>query len=219
MLHLLAHSALAGDIYTWTDSEGRVHFSTSPHSPGAKRADLPELQHEDLDEKIQAIRESTPPNCLDHGGIDCSAGPDSDGSVVCLDGFREALLPHRFACSEADLSVTEVFIVDNDGQVVSELERADALAPVADEQWKNYALVLSLRNNSAVAAAGMEVAFALPGREFSPATGPEGVPAYGAAEYRLPLAGLKNLVNLRQIAKTDYKVRCTNCRATRRRIQ
>lgn len=26
--------------------------------------------------------------CSGHGGVNCSAGPDSDGSVICSDGWR-----------------------------------------------------------------------------------------------------------------------------------
>lgn len=28
--------------------------------------------------------------CSHHGGVDCSAGADSDGSVICSDGWRDS---------------------------------------------------------------------------------------------------------------------------------
>lgn len=28
--------------------------------------------------------------CMGHGGVNCAAGPDTDGSVICVDGWRNS---------------------------------------------------------------------------------------------------------------------------------
>lgn len=33
--------------------------------------------------------------CSGHGGVNCSAGPDSDGSVICVDGFRDSSVQYQ----------------------------------------------------------------------------------------------------------------------------
>lgn len=35
--------------------------------------------------------------CSGHGGVNCAAGPDSDGSVICNDGWRDSSV--RYRCS------------------------------------------------------------------------------------------------------------------------
>ena len=37
-----------------------------------------------------------PGACSSHAGVNCGAGPDSDGSVICSDGFRDD--PARYDC-------------------------------------------------------------------------------------------------------------------------
>ena len=37
--------------------------------------------------------------CLDHGGVNCGAGPDIDGSVVCADNYRNSDVAYTDACS------------------------------------------------------------------------------------------------------------------------
>ena len=38
---LLAHPAVAAEVYRWTDEQGRVHYGERPPAQGAERLDLP----------------------------------------------------------------------------------------------------------------------------------------------------------------------------------
>lgn len=67
--------------------------------------DLPPIARENIDQKISRIKAETPDNCFKHAGVNCAAGADSDGSVVCNDGYRDAILPFNFSCLEASLQV------------------------------------------------------------------------------------------------------------------
>jgi len=40
----LSSTALAGDVYRWTDDKGVVHYSDKPQAPSDKPAELPHLQ-------------------------------------------------------------------------------------------------------------------------------------------------------------------------------
>lgn len=97
----------AQSVYKWTDADGNVHFSTSAPNPNAAPAALPELRRESVDARIEQLKATTPATCSQHGGVDCSRGADFDGSVVCFDGFSDAILPFRVHCSEARLRITE----------------------------------------------------------------------------------------------------------------
>ncbi len=33
--------------------------------------------------------------CSGHGGVDCAAGPDSDGSVICMDGWKGSSVAYQ----------------------------------------------------------------------------------------------------------------------------
>ena len=36
--------------------------------------------------------------CSSHDGVNCGAGPDSDGSVICNDGWRNSSLAYSQVC-------------------------------------------------------------------------------------------------------------------------
>lgn len=38
---------------------------------------------------------STQGACSHHDGVDCSAGPDDDGSVICNDGWRDSSVSYE----------------------------------------------------------------------------------------------------------------------------
>jgi len=38
---------------------------------------------------------AVPGACGEHGGVDCSAGPDIDGSVICMDGYRGSSIKYN----------------------------------------------------------------------------------------------------------------------------
>src|SRR5690606_21276337 len=91
-------SVAADNVYKWTDQKGVVHFGNNPSDQNAQKADLPEIQRENFDETLEKIRKATPENCINRGGVDCSKGADSDGSVICYDDFRDAVQPFIFVC-------------------------------------------------------------------------------------------------------------------------
>ena len=80
---MTAPSALA-QVYSWTDANGKTHYSTTPRSKGDKPKDLPVVQRENIDSKIKTIRATAPETCQTHGGIDCGRIDDRDGSVICM---------------------------------------------------------------------------------------------------------------------------------------
>jgi hypothetical protein len=98
-------------VYEWTDPRGVRHFSSEKQGDNFKKADLPPLLREKTYKKsTKSTASGVKPlhGCAEHGGIDCQAGADSDGSVVCTDGFRDAVARYRFSCSMPKLTVSEV---------------------------------------------------------------------------------------------------------------
>jgi hypothetical protein len=206
----LPQAAQAQEIYRWQDESGRIYYSDSPRDQNDKPVALPDLTKEDLDGKIDKIKSETPPNCEKHGGVDCNKGPDIDGSVICLDGFTDAILPFRFRCMEVRLEA-EYALAFGEEQVepVSNKKKIGSMlngrAPSA--------LWVTLRNMSAVEAFGVSVTFVFPGTKQKPlpAIGPERIPAYGLAEYSASLKGLEQPLTEKQWQEASYKAYCTNC--------
>lgn len=38
---------------------------------------------------------AVPGACADHGGVDCSVGPDIDASVICNDGYKDSSIKYN----------------------------------------------------------------------------------------------------------------------------
>ena len=72
-------------IYKWVSPDGSVSYSTKKPKAEAEVAKLPPIMRAEV-----KIPENTLESCESHGGIDCQAGPDGDGSVICMDGFTAA---------------------------------------------------------------------------------------------------------------------------------
>lgn len=202
---LLPRCAYGDPIYTWKDENGRVVFGTKPPSDAATEANLPEINREDLELKIEKLKKNLPPNCIKHGGVDCSKGADGDGSVICLDGYKNAILPFRFKCRTASLAVSRI-----------EIEVPNAASQ--SESMNNLQLVL--RNLADVAAEDVQVEFIISKRSKIRANGPSRVEPFGIADYILPLTdGAKQLSPL-TIGDIEFKARCANCSSTiRKRIK
>ncbi|MCB0346986.1 MAG: DUF4124 domain-containing protein [Bdellovibrionales bacterium] len=215
LLLFLSGHAFADDIYTWTDENGQVHFSTEPRGDAAK-AELPEVRRENLDEKIEEIKGSTPPNCHNHGGVDCSRGRDSDGSVICLDGFANSMLPYRFSCLEARLRASELSLLDSKREVIGIINKDFKISQEQVLEAGEMMLLITLRNNSSVEAFGVSVHVQTPNGKKAEAAGPEKVESFGVAEYLLPLKQLPQRLPFERLARLDFKVRCTNCGAVLR---
>lgn len=214
---LSAEFCVADEIYSWTDKNGKVHFSTKPVSPKASKADLPEVKRENLSEKIKEIKSLTPPNCSSHGGIDCSIGADEDGSVICSDGYRDARLPYRFHCLEVRMTAGNLELMTSEKEIVGIIKRNEALSRSMFDEHPDLSLHLVVRNNSSTAAFGVEVGIKAPGREALDAQGPVSIEPYGIGEYHLPLKSFEPLLSISKIRQLSYNVKCTNCRSVRRK--
>lgn len=100
-----------GQVYEWTDPRGVRHFSSEKRGDQFKKADLPPLLREKANKvsvKTGGASGKALEGCHNHGGINCQAGPDGDGSVICVDGFKDAAAPFRFFCFMPKLAVSEV---------------------------------------------------------------------------------------------------------------
>ena len=109
-LFFLCNTAQADNVYKWEDDAGVVHFSTKAPHPNAKPADLPPINRGEVKLATRKLI-----SCDQHGGINCQAGPDTDGSVICYDGFSAASARFRFHCNSPKLEIAEVSDVLPDG--------------------------------------------------------------------------------------------------------
>lgn len=167
----------AAQIYEWIDADGTHHFSTSKPEEDAQLADLPLITRE---KSLRAKPAAA--SCVDHGGINCGEGPDSDGSVICYDGFRDATPRYRFSCFNAKVEVTEI------------LNGAEA---------GTYKVVV--RNMLSVPAKGVLLSFQdAEGDEYL-AEGPRELDALAMGEYLFP----KQMPSAPE--KARITVSCTNC--------
>lgn len=105
-------SAADSKVYRWTDDDGTVHYSSKPSNAKAKPADLPRIMRGEV--KLTNVTLET---CEKHGGVNCQLGPDSDGSVICYDGYRNASARFRFSCQTAKLELNDIGKVQDDGSV------------------------------------------------------------------------------------------------------
>lgn len=200
---------LAQSIYVWTDEEGHKHYSTTPDHPGSVPSNLPQIQRENIEKNIQKLKAETPPSCDKHGGVDCSAGADSDGSVICRDDYRNAKLPFRFECLEARLKSEFFLKVEGEEKRVKHSQRlGEKLQGKVIQE-----IYLSTRNLSGVQAFGIKAEIRIAGRAPYPLQGPETIDAYGQSDYLVPPEALTG-TNLRDIEQARYKISCTNCGST-----
>lgn len=140
-----AQSVLAERVYKWTDENGAVHYSNKAGSPEAKVAKLPEITRGDYKVVPPKI-----PTCQNHGGIDCEAGPDSDGSVICQDGFTEALTRFAFNCKSPKLGIADVTDINPEGGFSVFVRNTKSVAAL------NPALFLKLESGPEIKLAGPE---------------------------------------------------------------
>jgi hypothetical protein len=175
----------ADEIHTWTDSAGRVHYSNN-NQQGSKPATLPKIKRENIDKRIESIKLSTPKSCLKHGGVDCSKGPDQDGSVVCLDGYLESALPFQFECLAVKLSYRMKFDPTNSNQ-----------------------LSISVRNLSSVEGFNLAGTVKhLKSKKDFKLEGPDKIDPFGIAEYTVIFAD-----EISSEKDINVNLTCTNCQA------
>ena len=216
-LILGASLAHAEPIFKWTDETGRVHYGTkSPDGKlptrDAEQKDLPPITRENIDDRIRTIKAQTPKSCNSHGGVDCARGADSDGSVVCLDGYREALLPFQFECSEVRVQTELLVLLPGEAGF---LKHSRQLKKKLNGR-KPEGFQLSVRNASGVRAFGIQTTLTVPGRGSIVGTGPDAIEPYGSADYLLNFGSVDLKPTVEQLEGTTYKVLCTNCASVMR---
>ncbi len=166
-------AASADSIYKSTDKDGRVRYSTRAPSADAKPADLPEIMRGEVklvDQKLVS--------CDKHGGVNCQAGADADGSVICLDGFRESSARFRFTCSMPKLEVSDISETGVDGEFtvfIRNSKSVDALNPLVSIKTKE-GTELRLKGPEKIAA------FAIAEFQFKPDSIEKQIPRPNFAE-------------------------------------
>lgn len=201
----------AQNVYRWTDEAGRVHYSSTPNANESQPAALPDLKRENIDERIRDLRQSVKETCNNHGGINCQAGADSDGSVICYDGYRESLSRFNFECLEARLLGVFYFSLDNEQRKEIKANVSLSVEELRKNKIEPRGLLLSIRNISGVTAKDVNVQFSLGKKHIYTATGPSEIPAFQNAEYSLSFSNLLPAPTLADLAKSRYKLVCANC--------
>lgn len=187
-------------VYKTTDSLGKTTYS-SGSSPVGEPTNLPSVTRENIDARISALKSQAAFTCAAHGGIDCSKGQDSDGSVICADDFREASIPFRFRCLEAKLTVKGPYLRDT-----AQENASHGLKPQATKK-----LQITLRNTSDIPANELKVSFIISRSDPLPAQGPDTVEPFGIGDYTLFLDSLSDQYDLKDLKKAKYSISCRNC--------
>ncbi len=212
----ISGAASSEPIYKWTDAQGKIHYSTEPRTAKDKPAKLPNLTKIDLDKQIERIKEQTPRNCSSHGGEDCSAGADADGSVICADGYKDAILPFRFHCMQVRLEASLSVMLEGE-EMPSTLQQA-----LLDKTKTVTGILLSLRNLSGVEAIEVMPAIRL-SRKYSGENtarrfigkGKRTISAYGVESYLIPLKTPDMPARNSMLRALMPAVSCTNCSSVR----
>ena len=195
-------------IFRQVDANGNVTYSNTELPNSEAATSLPEIQKENIDEKINQLRQSVPENCEQHGGIDCQSQADSDGSVICLDGYRNAEISYRFSCLEAFLQVFSFTLSDAENKT----QKFNPNKPFTNQSPKAGLLQVAIRNNSNVEAKEVKVFINKTWREKVFASGPDFIKPYEVQDYSFNLQDLKGLERNFVINKGTVKIECINCR-------
>lgn len=141
--------------------------------------------------------------------MDCNAGPDADGSVLCLDGFRDAVLPYRFRCLEANVKSEMLLFYEGTEQGV----RHSTANARSNSRRKLREIRVIVRNNSAIEAFGLSVELEIPARVklVKKLAGAEKVEPYGLADYSMVFDESSQLT-VYQVSGLKHRVSCENCR-------
>lgn len=172
---------LASPVYKVVGKDGKVTYSSKPPGKDAKPAELPEIMRGEV-----KLVEQKLVSCEKHGGVNCQAGPDSDGSVICLDGFKGASPRFRFTCNSPKLEISDVSEVSPEGN-----------------------FTVFVRNTKSVAADKPVVVYtSKAGKEFT-IKGPDTIDAFGVAEFQFINADKKAVIEKPTLA--ELNLNCSNC--------
>ncbi|MCB0332329.1 MAG: DUF4124 domain-containing protein [Bdellovibrionales bacterium] len=168
-------------VYKWQDENGVVHFTTEKPFQEAKPVELPKLMRGE----VKLVKRNLI-SCSNHGGTDCEAGPDTDGSVICRDGFRKAHTRYRLSCHSPKLSITHVSDLTSGG---------------------SFSVIV--RNEKSVKASNPAVLYRPgDGKEFQ-LNGPDSIEPFGLAEFFFEPKDVDAPFIKATLA--DLDVKCANC--------
>lgn len=171
----------ADEIYRWVSPDGVVNYSTKKSEPKAKLADLPVINKGDF--KVGAVTALT---CDKHGGINCQAGPDVDGSVICFDGYDGASARFSFHCSSPKLRISDISDPDHKGM-----------------------FTVYIRNDRSVPANAPRITYTSPEGAKLVLKGPSDIPPFQMAEYTLYSAALAKMGE--KPTESQFDITCLNC--------
>lgn len=177
-----ASAVVADTVYKATTKDGTVLYSNKPTTKNAKPAELPKIMRGEV--KLVEQKLTT---CDKHGGVNCPAGPDSDGSVICLDGFKAASARFRFTCNSPKLEISDISDVAPDGS-----------------------FTVFVRNTKSVAAQKPVVSYKNPDGKEVKVQGPESIDGFGVAEFHSSLPG-GDVVPPKRLTMADLNLSCANC--------
>lgn len=218
-LSMLISPAAAENIYQLENNEGIVTYSNKPSSANDKPIDLPNITKEKSDARLKEIQAKAPGTCASHGGVDCTKGADEeDGSVICQDGNKDAVLPYRFECLSASIEsdvLIKLFGEEETYRLVELNRDSQLLKKLA--KGKVEKITLSIRNLSEIDAQGIDVKVVLDEKRSFSAQGPENIAAFGLADFTLNPEALDAVLGINDLASLRADVECTNCRTIKRK--
>lgn len=168
----------AQGIYRSTDNQGKVTYSSKPSGAGSTPARLPKIAKVPM-----KLEQNAPSTCTLHGGINCAAGADADGSVICFDGHRDAVSRYNFSCRQARVEITEV-----------------------KEKTPGAEYIVYVRNSTGIQADSPLLLYMLPRSERREIKGPGAIAPYGVEEFTVTRGPLDPAVNTTNLSAT-----CNNC--------
>jgi Domain of unknown function (DUF4124) len=202
----------AQEIFQWTDEDGITHYSSKKEKQDAIKAKLPELGRENLNRKIEKLNQIIPETCDSHGGINCEAGADADGSVICFDDYRDSATTFLSMCTEVKLEISKIRYLDKDDKPIEYKKNRDPLTKLKEAEK----FLLTVRNRSAIKAESVIIKLIIPDGariidEYSYASGESEIAPYGLAEYSFTLKSIDRKVTPLDLSNVIYKVTCENC--------
>lgn len=180
-LALAPRVTMGDEVYRWVDEKGVTHYTNKPQGPGIEPAELPRITRGEV--KLTSGKPLF--TCKNHGDVNCDAGADVDGSVICHDGFKDAAARFRFTCNSPKLEVADISQPDPSG-----------------------AFSVFVRNSKPVSAANPEVFFRGPYDDIK-LEGPESIEAFGVGEFLYhPQDGAATYL---RVDKNHIRIACANC--------
>lgn len=176
----------AEPIYRGVDAAGRTIYSSSKPAKNSVVAALPTIGK--WQPRTNTISDAT---CEKHGGVSCEQGADADGSVVCLDGYHDALSKFKELCQLAKLNV---------------------LAAPERPADNVLSLTVTVKNESAAPANQVLVSFII--NKFDPPllfSGPDKIEPYSVADYAVKTT-VDEVPLYRKLSVSDVSVECGNCK-------